>query len=143
FIGTHAVRAMGEGPPTRQAVQLAQLVFHRAAGYRLEVTLGTIIRFQFGGKQAIEAVARSRAAFVAGIILVLLTGIARTYDQNWLMESPLWLIGPLLFSILSGTVLFEILFLGFIKRRLASPENGSTFANWRCFMGLFWTTAPV
>ena len=53
------------------------------------MTAKTIIQFQFGKRSAIEAIARSKAAFFTGIILVLLTAIPRNYDQLAVSEQPL------------------------------------------------------
>ena len=44
--------------------------------YAQEVNFQSILGFQFGRKEAIEEVARSRAALPTGVALVLLTGIA-------------------------------------------------------------------
>ena len=103
------------------------------------------LRYLFGHRQAIEAVAKSRAALAAGIILVLLTSIARNYDQTWLPENPfLWIFGSLLFSWVSGSVLYAVAWRGMV-RRSASPKlpETSSIDGWVCFMGLFWLTAPI
>src|SRR5436190_1804978 len=102
-----------------------------------------MLGFQFGGKAAIEAVARSRSALPTGIALVLLTGIARNYDQKFILESPLWLIGPLIFSFFSGTFLFAIVYWGFSRRHLGAAGTLPSSGQWRRFMALFWMTAPV
>jgi hypothetical protein len=47
------------------------------------MTTRDILRFQFGAADAIRAVAASRAALPTGVILVLLTAVARSYDQAW------------------------------------------------------------
>jgi hypothetical protein len=100
-----------------------------------------MLRFQYGQNDAIEAVARNRASLFTGLVLVLLTGIPRNYDQTWLLESPFWLVGPLIFSFFSGSFLFLILYFGFIRRHLEAPKPKQ--AQWRCFISLFWMTAPV
>jgi hypothetical protein len=105
------------------------------------VNLWTALRFIFGNADAIREVARNRAALWTGIVLVLLTGIARNYDQNFFLESPLWLIGPLVFSFFSGSFLFAILIPGFARRHF--PEEHRRAPQWLTFMALFWMTAPV
>jgi hypothetical protein len=107
------------------------------------VTFGTIFRFQFGTAAAIRAVAENRNSIFVGIILVLLTAIARNYDQMHFTESAMWLAGPLVFSLFSGTFLFGILYLVFIRRHLADRAAVSFWRQWIGFMGLFWMTAPV
>lgn len=101
--------------------------------------------YLFGRRQAIETIARSRAALPTGIILVLLTSIARNYDQTWLLENPLrWLFGSLLFSVVSGSVLYAFAWCGMLWRsgERENPGPGSA-GGWACFMGLFWLTAPI
>ena len=107
------------------------------------MNLRTIASFQLGKRHAIEAVAENRASFVTGLILALLTAIPRNYDQTYILESPFWLFGPLLFSFFSGSFLFWMLYSGFIRRHLEAPETVSRAAQWRSFMSLFWMTAPV
>jgi len=107
------------------------------------VNLRTIASFQLGKRHAIEAVAENRASFVTGLILALLTAIPRNYDQTYILESPFWLFGPLLFSFFSGYFLFWMLYSGFIRRHLEAPETVSRVAQRRSFMSLFWMTAPV
>jgi hypothetical protein len=107
------------------------------------LSLREMLRFQFGQRDAIETVARSRAALSTGLALVLLTAIPRNYDQSFFLESPLWLFGPPIFSAFSGTFLFLILYHGFIRRHLEAPQTISKAAQWRSFMSLFWMTAPV
>jgi len=103
----------------------------------------TMMRFQFGQADAIETVARNRASFFTGLVLVLLTSIPRNYDQAYFMESPFWLVGPLIFSFFSGSFLFLILYFGYIRRHLEASKTILKKAQWRCFMSLFWMTAPV
>jgi hypothetical protein len=108
------------------------------------VTLSTILRFQFGEASAIEAVAKNRAALLTGIVLVLLTAVARNYDQAFVMETPFWVVGSLLFSFFSGSFLFLVLYMGFIRRHFPAGESRPPASRqWLCFMGLFWMTAPV
>jgi len=105
------------------------------------VSAWTILGFVTGKASAIREAACNRASLWTGIVLVLLTGIARNYDQNFVLESPLWLIGPLAFSFFSGSFLYAILIRGFGKHR-GSEENRKE-SYWATFMALFWLTAPV
>jgi hypothetical protein len=94
---------------------------------------------------AIQAVARSRAALPTAIGLVLLTAVARSYDQTWIGENPfLWLLGPLLFSLVSGTWLFLIVYAGFVRAHWGPDDQwGSVWRDWPTFMGIYWMTAPT
>lgn len=80
---------------------------------------------------------------LTGLVLVLLTAVARNYDQTFVLETPFWLIGPLVFSFISGSFLFSVLYRGFLRPRFYEPKVVSRGQQWRCFMGLFWMTAPV
>jgi len=105
------------------------------------VNLGVIGRFLLGNATAIRKVATDGAALWTGVTLVLLTGIARSYDQSYFFRTPIWLIGPLAFSFFSGTFLYGILIRGLAKRHL--PEARRNESRWATFMALFWMTAPV
>lgn len=104
-----------------------------------------VVRYPFGFADAIQAAAISRAAFPTGMVLVLLTAVARSYDQTWIGEKPvLWLLGPLLFSLVSGTWLFLVTYAGFVRKYWPEADRSiGVWKDWRAFMGLFWLTAPV
>jgi hypothetical protein len=104
-----------------------------------------VVQYPFGFADAIRAAAVSRAAFPTGLVLVLLTAVARSYDQTWIGEKPvLWLLGPLLFSLVSGTWLFLVTYAGFVRKYWPEAERSiGVWKDWRAFMGLFWLTAPV
>jgi len=100
-----------------------------------------ICSFLLGSASAIRKVATDRAALWTGILLVLLAGIARNYDQSYFLNTPMWLIGPLAFSFFSGSFLYGILIRGIAKRHF--PENRRDEKSWTTFMALFWMTAPI
>lgn len=108
-----------------------------------DVNLWTVARYLLGNSQAIWTVATTRAALWTGIVLVLLTAVARNYDQNFILETPLWLFGSLLFSFFSGSFLFCLLYDGFIKRHLPVELRPARGEQWCTFMALFWMTAPI
>lgn len=107
------------------------------------MSLATIFRFQFGQADAIQQMAGNCNSIIAGVVLVLLTAIARNYDQTFFGGSLFWLIGPLIFSFFSGSFLFLVLYRGFIRRHLTDVEQVSTGQQWLCFMSVFWMTAPI
>lgn len=107
------------------------------------MTIGTVLRFQFGQVDAIQSIARNRNAIYVGLLLVLLTGIARNYDQLYMVDNTFSLIGPLVFSFFSGSFLFLILYYLFIERRFADRKAVNSISQWRSFMTLFWMTAPI
>ena len=125
----------------------ASVSVDRGEATRPEMTARTLWKYQLGDRTAIEAVARSRAAFLTGLILVLLTAIPRHYDQLAISEQPLrWLFGPLLFSAGSGTFLFVFVYLLRTAWRIRKGDVQKTqglLSSWVGFMGLFWMTAPI
>lgn len=108
------------------------------------VTPADLLGFLIGSAAAIRRLAESRATLPAGVALVLMTAVARSYDQTWIGESPaLWIFGPLLFSLVSGTWLFVVVYLGLLRRGWEPVEKTrSGWKDWPAFMGLYWMTAP-
>jgi hypothetical protein len=110
------------------------------------MNLKTILGFLVGRADAIRSVAASKSAFWTGLVLVLLTAFPRNYDQTYIPEKPvLWFLGPLLFSIVSGTWLFLVSY-GFCARWKMDYADGKKpplWPTWRGFMGAFWMTAPI
>src|SRR5688572_24512649 len=103
-------------------------------------------RYLMGEGRAIRELAENRKTIWTGVGLVLLTSIARNYDQTFIGEKPLlWLFGSLLFSLVSGTWLYLILYGGFVRRAAADADGNKPefWSRWFSFMGLFWMTAPV
>ncbi len=110
------------------------------------LTRHDIARFLVGDADTIRRLASRKATFVTGAILVLFTTVARHYDQMWIGENPVvWFIGPLLFSLVSGTWLFMVVYLGYMRSRWPeAPEfRKGAWNEWPDFMGLFWMTAPI
>ena len=104
------------------------------------------LRYLIGEGRAIHELAENRGTLWTGIGLVLLTSIARNYDQTFIAEKPfLWLFGSLLFSLISGSWLYAIVYGEFIRRATedADGKKPAYWSKWRCFMGLFWMTAPI
>jgi len=104
-----------------------------------------VLKLLAGNRDSILRFASSKATFPLGLALVLLTAVARHYDQTWIGERPvLWFLGPLLFSLVSGTWMFGVVYLGFQRTCWKRPLEGpSAWCDWPAFMGLFWMTAPV
>lgn len=107
---------------------------------------GIWIKYLFGQAEAIQRVAASRAALWTGIALVLLTSVARNYDQTLIAEKPfLWFFGSLVFSFFSATWLYVATYKTFARRtgETMGDLKPSGQSGWPSFLGLFWMTAPV
>jgi hypothetical protein len=106
-----------------------------------------LLTYLIGRRSSIQELSRQRSTVWVGIALTLLTGIARNYDQSFIAESPVrWLLGPLLFSSVSGSWLYLILYGLCARSSMAAPGEPrpvTFWSGWRPFMGLFWMTAPV
>ena len=108
------------------------------------MNLRTILAFQFGNRGAIEKAANSSAAMWTGLILTLTVSIARNYDQTWILDSPMWLFGNVLFSLISSSLIFALIYGIFITKRFPHNNKTPNFAQqYRSFLGLFWMTAPI
>ena len=105
--------------------------------------LRTRLGFFFGRADAIRDIAAAGLGSPVGVILVLLTAIARNYDQTWIGEEPFkWCLGNLFFPFCSGSLLFFFIHFVFVRRHLP-PEKRSAFREWGTFLGLFWAAAPI
>ena len=103
-----------------------------------------IPRYLLGGREAIHEVARSRSAIWVGMLLVMFTAVARRYDQTHILENPVvWLFGPLLFSLVSGSWLYWVAYEIFARVHMPSGARPRAGAGSASFMGLFWMTAPI
>ena len=102
------------------------------------MNLRTILAFQFGNRGAIEKAANSSAAMWTGLILTLTVSIARNYDQTWILDSPMWLFGNVLFSLISSSLIFALIYGIFITKRFPHNNKTPNFAQqYRSFLGLF------
>ncbi len=105
----------------------------------------TVFRYLFGEKGAIEEVARARESIWVGLALVLMAGVARQYDQSFILEAPeKWFLGPGIFSLATGTVLFAFLRIAFLGRfRDGDLPKPPIWEEWKSFMSCYWMTAPI
>ena len=104
------------------------------------------LAYLVGQRAAILRLAEDGGTLPIGVFLVLLTAIPRNYDQQFILERPwAWLLGPLLFSLVSGTWLYAVSYGLLTRRRMIhSDEDRPDFWHgWMSFMGLFWLTAPI
>ena len=80
------------------------------------MNIRTLLRYLFGGRQAILELASSRWALVIGLLFVLSASFAREYDGEDLLREPWHLLLPLAASLVSSFVLFCLAFCGRSKQ---------------------------
>ena len=93
--------------------------------------------YLIGNRGAIERIAATRHAWIAGAILVLSAGIARNYDHLDLLRQPEWFIGPFAASLVSICFIFL-----WISGPLKLHKAGRYWPQAGTFLVLAWMTAP-
>lgn len=102
--------------------------------------IATLLRFLFGGRQAIIDVATCQGTLWVGALFVLSAGFAREYNQEDLLRDPWYVLIPLVASLATSFVLFALLALA-ASNRAATPVP--FFPYYRAFLSLYWMTAPL
>ena len=103
-------------------------------------TLGDILRFLIGDRQAIQRFAEFRHTLGLGALLVVSAALARRYDRADLLAEPWNLVMPLLVSLVNASVLFAMVYGLFLLRAAPRPPIGESY---RVLLALFWMTAPL
>lgn len=104
------------------------------------ITLGTLVSYLFGSREAILTLASHRGTVGLGLIFVLSAAFAREYDGEDLLHEPWHLLLPLVASLATSFVLFALA-NGIAWRRGAG--HGPFWLRYRAFLGLYWMTAPL
>jgi len=97
-----------------------------------------ILWYLLGREDAIRRVAANKASIKVGFVLVLTAGIAREYDQTYIPHFGIRFLLPLLTSLLAALVIY-----GFLRIVLPPRDAEQPSGRFRCFLGLFWMTAPL
>lgn len=103
------------------------------------MSLSSLIRFLFGSRRAILALAGDPRTAVVGFVFVISAAVAREYDGEDLLAEPGHLLVPVAASLAASFALYGTVCLQFRWERVAPPF-------WRTywsFLGLFWMTAPL
>ena len=104
------------------------------------ITLGTLVSYLFGSREAIRALATHRDTVGLGLIFVLSAAFAREYDGEDLLHEPWHLLLPLVASLGTSLVLFCL--VEYVARCRES-ECARFLSRYRSFLGLYWMTAPL
>ena len=104
------------------------------------ITLGTLVSYLFGSREAIRALATHRDTVGLGLIFVLSAAFAREYDGEDLLHEPWHLLLPLIASLGTSLVLFCL--VEYVARCRES-ECARFLSRYRSFLGLYWMTAPL
>ena len=104
------------------------------------VTLGTLLSYLFGSREAICTLASHRDTVGLGLLFVLSAAFAREYDGEDLLHEPWHLLLPLVASLGTSFVLFCLVdFVAWCRR----AERTRFLSRYRSFLGLYWMTAPL
>jgi hypothetical protein len=104
------------------------------------ITLGTLVRYLFGSREAILALASQSDVLGLGLIFVLSAAFAREYDGEDLLREPWHLILPLIASLGTSFVLFCLVDL---VAWCHGVKRAKFFWRYTSFLGLYWMTAPL
>lgn len=116
----------------------------RRGGPVVTVAPITLLRYFFGSRRAILAIARAPRAFWLAVLLVISAGLARDYDGADLVAEPWRVLRPLAASLVSGSLLFLLTYgVSRLARRRTSSAPPRFFRAWRGFLSLFLMTAPM
>src|SRR4051812_46517892 len=96
--------------------------------------LRTLLLYLIGNRQAILTLAANRWTVWLGAVFVLSAGLAREYDGADLLHEPWWLLIPF------GASIGASFFLAMLA---SSAVRDFAWYKYRCFLGLFWMTAPL
>jgi len=101
-----------------------------------------ILWYLLGRSDAIQRVAASRTSLYVGLLLVLMAGIAREYDQTYIPHLGVRFLFPVFSSFFAAAIIYFCLTVFLLpKRMMKSTEAPST--GFHCFLSLFWMTAPL
>ncbi len=104
------------------------------------MTIGTLLRYLIGNRQAIMDIANCPLALGVGLLFVLSAGFAREYDGEDLWAEPWHLLIPVAASIVTSLILFLLAFTKFLAQDSPPPRF---FTAYRAFLALYWMTAPL
>jgi len=99
-----------------------------------------LLKYLLGNRGAIETVARHPWSLSIGFLFVLSAGLAREYDQEYLIAEPWHALIPLGFSILASTLLATIFWIMPVKAETHRPRIQHA---WGMFLSCFWMIAPM
>ncbi len=100
----------------------------------------TLVKFLLGDREAIHQIASDRRWLGVGALWVFVAGLAREYDQEYLVAEPYYLAIPFVASLVASFLLFGLLVFVF-QRRVSDVLPFE--ASYVSFLQVFWATAPL
>src|SRR4051794_11153260 len=104
------------------------------------MSIGTLLRYLIGDREAILAIAGTRHSLWIGFLFVLSAGLAREYDGEDLLHEPWHALIPLAASLASSLGLFTLAYGQAVCKGESWREAPGRYLS---FLGLFWMTAPL
>jgi hypothetical protein len=101
-----------------------------------------IFRFQLGNEGAIRRVLESRWSLVVGSILVVTAGVARHYDQKYLIWE-WWVVQPFMIAVVSSFAIFLTAWIGLRMGRPKRDDRPHFLQQYLSFLGAFLMTSPL
>ena len=101
-----------------------------------------IFRFQLGHEGAIRRVLESRWSLLVGSILVVTAGVARHYDQKYLIWE-WWVVQPFLIALVSSFAIFLAAWIGLRMGRPKRDDRPHFLQQYVSFLGAFLMTSPL
>lgn len=106
------------------------------------ISVGDIFRFQLGNKAAIQRVLESRWSLLVGSILVVTAGVARHYDQKYLIWE-WWVVQPFIIAVVSSLAIFLAAWIGLRMGRPKRDDRPHFLQQYVSFLGAFLMTSPL
>lgn len=131
---------MSNSEPTKPVDVPTEVAAQPTTSQHGPVTLGTLVSYLLGSREAILTLASHRDTVGLGLIFVLSAAFAREYDGEDLLHEPWHLLLPLVASLATSFVLFCL--VDFVARCRGTERTGF-LSRYRSFLGLYWMTAPV
>ena len=94
--------------------------------------------FLIGNEEAIRKLAKSKSSLYLGAFFVLIAGIAREYDQEYIPLNGVLFLVPFIASFVMCSILY-IFSLPYYRKKV----NPNGLGGFRTYLSIFWLTGPL